>query len=73
MSEKKTKLPSLRNQDWTEPEKVNDLLTNIPTNDITELNDLIYVGVKLNCEKIGAPLKTTDRKSKSGWELRQES
>ena len=42
MSEKKTQLPSLRNQDWTivksKTEKVNDLLTK---NDITELNDLI--------------------------------
>ena len=55
MSEKKTTLPSLRNQDWrtvkSETEKVNDLLTNIPTNDITELNDLIYTGAKLVCEK----------------------
>ena len=44
MSEKKTQLPSLRNQDWTivksKTEKVNDLLTNISKNDITELNDL---------------------------------
>ena len=49
-------------------EKVNDLLTNIPTNDITELNDLIYAGAKLVCEQIGIPLKTTDRKSKQGQE-----
>ena len=45
MPEKKITLPSLRNQDWrtvkTEIEKVNDLLTNIPTNDTTNLNDLI--------------------------------
>ena len=44
MSEKKTTVPSLRNQDWrlvkSGTEKVNDLLTNIPTNNITELNDL---------------------------------
>ena len=45
MSEKKTKLPFLRNQDWRtvtvkpETEKVNDLLTNITANDITELSD----------------------------------
>ena len=31
----------------SEIEKVNGLLTNIPTNDITELNDLIYAGAKL--------------------------
>ena len=40
MSEKKTTLSSLRNQDWrtvkSETEKVNDFLTNIPTNNITE-------------------------------------
>ena len=38
VSEKKTNLPSLRNQDWrtvkSKTEKVNDLLTNISTNDI---------------------------------------
>ena len=45
----------------------------MPTNSITELNDLIYVGVKLVCEKIEVSLKTTDRKLKLGWELRLES
>ena len=58
-------MPSLGNRDWrivkSETEKVNDFLTNIPTNDITELNDLIYAGAKLVCEKIEVPLKTTDR------------
>ena len=53
MSEKKTTKPFLRNQDWrivkSETEKVNYLLTNIPTNDITELNDLICAGAKLVC------------------------
>ena len=57
----------------SETEKVNNLLTNIPINDITELNDLIYAGAKLVCEKIGAPLKTTDRKLKPGWELKLDS
>ena len=55
MSEKKTTLPSLRNQYCktvkSETDKVNDLLTNIPTNDITEINDLIYAGAKSVCEK----------------------
>ena len=77
MSEKKTKLPSLRNQDLrtvkSKTEKINELLTNTPTNDITGLNDLIYAGAKLVCEKNGFPLKTRDRKPKLGWELRQES
>ena len=56
MSEKKTTFPFLKNQDWrtvkSETEKVNDLLTNIPTNDITDLNDLIYARAKLICEKL---------------------
>ena len=65
MSEKKTTFPSLRNQDWrrtvkSETEKVNVLLTNITTNNITELNDLIYTGVKLGSEKISVSLRTTD-------------
>ena len=57
----------------SENEEVNDVLTNIRTNDITELNDLIYAEAKLVCEKIGIFLKTTDRKLKPGWELRLES
>ena len=69
MPEKKTTLPSLRNQDGgtvkSETEKVNDLLTNILTNDITKLNDEIYAGAKLVCGKIGVSMKTTDRKSNS--------
>ena len=75
ISEKKTTLPSLRNQDWWivkfESEKVNDLLTNIMTNDITELKDLIYAGAKLVCEKMGGAENQT--KLKPGWELRVES
>ena len=78
MYEKKTTWSSLCNQDWrtvkSETEKVNDFLTNIPANDIIELNDLMYARTKLVCEKKnGDPLKTTDRKLKPGWELRLES
>ena len=44
MYKKKTRLPS--NQDWktvkAETQKVNKLLTHISTNDIKELNELIY-------------------------------
>ena len=54
MSEKKTSLLSLSGT-RSETEKVNDLLTNIPTNNITDLNDLIYAGAKLVCEKSGSP------------------
>ena len=70
MSEEKTTLPSLRNQERrivkSETEKINDLLTNILTNDITKFNDLIYAGVTLVCEKIGVLLKTTDSQNPSG-------
>ena len=76
MCETKTTFPSFRNQDWrtvkSDTEKVNDLLTNIPTNNTTELNDLIYAGAKLVCFNIRIPLKTTERKTKPGWELRVE-
>ena len=51
MSEKMITLPSLRNQDWktlkVETEKTNKLWTNILTNNITELNGLIYARAKL--------------------------
>ena len=77
MSEKKTALPSLRNQNWRtvkyETEKVKDLLTNIPSNDITDLNDLIYAGAKLGSEKIAPPPGDHRENQKSGWELKLES
>ena len=75
ISEKKTNLPSIRIQDWRtfKSESGNDLLTNIPTNNITELNDLINTGAKLVCEKIGVLLKTTDKISKPVLEIRLET
>ena len=55
MSEKKTTLPFLRDQNWrtvkSKTEKMDDLLKNIPTN-IIDLNDLIHAGAKLAREKI---------------------
>ena len=45
MSGQKTTLSFLRNQDWkkvkSEIEKVNELFKHIPTDNITELNELI--------------------------------
>ena len=45
MTEKKTTLSFLRNQDWKkfkiESKKVNKLLPNIPMRNITEINELI--------------------------------
>ena len=58
----KTILPSLRNIEWRtlklETNRINRVLPHIPTNNITELNELIYTGAKLVCEKIRIPLKS---------------
>ena len=59
MNVEKITLPSLRNIEWrtvkTETNKINQVLPSISTNNITELNELIYTGAKLVCEKIGIP------------------
>ena len=58
ISEKKTTLPSFSIHEWRTVKlktgKINDLLTNIPTNNIKELNDLIYAGAKLVCRNVGS-------------------
>ena len=73
----KRRLPSLRNQDGkivkTEIEKINDLLTNITTNIITELNEQIYSGAKFVCEKNGVLLKKMNRNSKPERKIRMET
>ena len=65
MNSEKTTLPSLRNIQWgtvkTETNKINQVLPYILTNNITELNELIYAGVKLICEKIWIPSKSTKK------------
>ena len=48
-------------------------MTYIPTNNITDLNELIYAGAKLVCENIGISSKNTKAKSKPGWEFRLET
>ena len=77
MSSEKTILPSLRNIEWKtlkiEKNKTNHILPYIPTNNITELNELIYAGAKLVCENIGIPSKSTKKQQKPGWEIRLES
>ena len=76
MSEKKTASSYLRNPDSktvkAETEKINDLLTNISSNNITELNDQIYTGTKLVCGKIRVLPKNTIRESKPRWEIKLE-
>ena len=45
----------------TETNKINQVLPYISTNDITKLNDPIYAGAKLVCEKIGILPKITKK------------
>ena len=77
MNSEKTILLSLRNIEWKtlkiETNKINHILPYIPTNNITELNELIHAGAKLVCENIGIPSKITKKQSKPGWEIRLES
>ena len=70
MSEQKTTLPFLRNEDWKkikeQSEKVNKLLQYIPTDNITKLNELIYAGANLVNNKIGISLMNPKGNTKSG-------
>ena len=72
LNSENTILPSLRNIEWRtltiETNKINQVLTHIPTNNIAELNELIYAGAKLVCEKIGISLKSKKKRSKPGQE-----
>ena len=73
-----TTLPSLRNTKLrtvkAESNKVNQVLTYISTNNMTELNELIYAGGgNLVCEKICITSKNTNEKSKPEWEFRLET
>ena len=52
---------------------MNQVLTYIPTNNITDLNELIYAGEKLVYENIGIPSKNMKEKSKPRWEFRLET
>ena len=56
MNSEKTNLSPIRSIEWgalkTETNKRNQTLSNISTNNITELNELIYAGAKFGCEKI---------------------
>ena len=77
MNSEKTSLPSLRNIEWKtlkiETNKINHILPYIPTNNITELNELIYAGAKLVCANIGISSKSPKKEQKPGWEIRLES
>ena len=70
MNSEKTILSSVRNIEWKtlkiETNKMNQILPNIPTNNITEVNELIYAGAKLVCENIGIPSKKHEETVKTG-------
>ena len=59
MNSEKTTSLSLRNIELrtvkTEMNKINEVLPYISTNNITELNELIYAEANLVCEKIEIP------------------
>ena len=59
------------NQDGNE--KINEVSTYISTKNITHLNELIYAGAKLVCEKILVPFKSTTKKLNPGFEIRPET
>ena len=77
MNSEKATLPSLRNIEWRKVEaeinKINRVLPYILTNNIAELNELIYAGAKLFCEKIWILSKSPKEKSKPGWKIRLET
>ena len=65
MNSEKTTLPSLGNTEWrtvkTETNKINQVLPEISTNNMTELNELICSGEKLVYEKIRIPSISTKK------------
>ena len=71
MNSERITLSSLRNIEWrivrAETNIVNQVLTKISMNNMTQLNEQMYAGAKLVCEKIGFPSKSTKEKSKPGW------
>ena len=76
MSEQKTMLPSLRNQNWkkvkVETQKVNKLLQHILTENIAKQNELIYAGSKLFSDKTDMLQRNRNRTAKPGCEMRRE-
>ncbi len=65
MNNENTTLRSLSNTECitvkTETNKINQVLPYISTKIITELNEIIYAGAKLVCEKTGIPSRSTKK------------
>ena len=57
----------------TETNKINQVLPYISTNNITELNELIYAWAKLVCEKVRIPSNSTKKNSKPRLKMRLET
>ena len=57
---------------FTEVRKVNELLKNIESNDVTEDNDLFYLGAAL-VTKVFEKNKTKNEKKQSWWKRKLES
>ena len=76
MTEKKITFTSCRNHEWkemkVETKNVNKLSINVPMDNNTEPNELIYAGMKLICDKICIPLGNLKKNTKPGWEIRLE-
>ena len=79
MNSEKTTRPSIRNIELRthkmETNKIYlyQILPYIPKDNITELNELIYAGAKLVCEKTGIPKKALRKISNPGWEFQLET
>ena len=72
----RTRLPCLRKVEkrklFTEVRKVNELLKKIELKDVTEDNDLFYLGVAL-VTKVFEKTKTKGEKKQPGWKRRLEN
>ena len=73
MNSEKTILPSLRNIEWKtlkiETNKINHILPYIPTNNITELNELLYAGANLFVRILASPQKARRNSKKRDGKL----
>ena len=75
MTEKKTTIsqePRLGKKIKVETEKMDKLLANIPKDNSSELNELIYAGAKLINDSIDVPLRKPNMNIKPGCEISQE-
>ena len=77
VSEKKPTLPSLRNQDWKTDKDKNwnnkRMINTYLSGKHQEINELVYPGAKLVCDKSHVPLKSMDGNSKPKCEIRLET